>query len=130
MATYFKNISGNTINVEIFGVGKLHIPAEAQSVEIEPSVADAINEMVKPNKALEMVSASKSNPVVLSAPVDGTVNEPSVDMDKKLPPAIDYASLTNKQLKALCEVDGILVHRNANKAELLDLLGVGESVEQ
>lgn len=123
MSTYYKNVSGNALSINLYGVGKVSIPAEAQSIEIEDGVAQAINAMAKPNIVLEKVSETLKNPVVMSEPVEGAENTPAEE--DELEPAINYAAFTNKKLKALCEEAGIPVHRNANKAELLDLLGVG-----
>lgn len=120
MATYYKNVSGNHIKVELFGIGTISIPTGAKSVEIQPSVAKAINEMAKPAIVLEEVESTMDNPVVTDEDVEeGEVSSPEVD----------YASMTNKQLKEILDALDIPVHRNANKAELLDLLGVGEDIE-
>lgn len=55
MANFYKNISGHTINVPLFGVGVVHVPADAACIELEKHLADAINDMARPNVILEEV---------------------------------------------------------------------------
>jgi len=121
MAHYYKNLTGSTINIEIFGHGMVHIPADGVSVELPPDVALSINSMAKPVVVLEE-----------TFPKFEKETSPLVDFDVMLEPetTIDYAELPKAALKALLDDRGIKYHRDAPKAELLDLLGVGgEDVE-
>ena len=121
MAHYYKNLTGSTINVEIFGHGMVNIPADAASVELPPSVARSINTMAKPTVVLEE-----------TFPKFEKETTPVVDFDAMLEAetSIDYNELPKAALKALLDDRGIKYHRDAPKAELLDLLGVGgEDVE-
>lgn len=52
---YYKNISGNYINVKLFGIAPVIVPAEAACVEIDDAAADAVNGLVFPNRVLERV---------------------------------------------------------------------------
>ena len=114
MATYFKNLTNGEIRMDLFGVGEIVIPASAKSVELDASVADAINKMTKPNLVLEQTDVIEGySPIVNADPIP----EPEVP---------NYAEMTKAELKALLDKDEIKYHRDANKAELLDLLGVQE----
>lgn len=88
MAHYYKNLVGREISMTLFGVGKVKIPANAASVELEPRVANAINRMIYPSKALEEVIVTPNNPIVdaIEEPADvveDVVEEPAdVDADE------------------------------------------------
>jgi len=115
MATYFKNLTNSEIKIDLFGVGTVKIPANAKSVELTQHVADTINAMVKPNVVLESTDV-----------IEGY--NPIVGADEVVEPEIpNYAEMTKAELKEALDLADIKYHRDANKAELLDLIGVGES---
>lgn len=53
---YYKNLTGHQIKVVLYGLGEIVVPAEAKCVELNPSAADAINSMARPNVLLEEVT--------------------------------------------------------------------------
>lgn len=56
MAKYYKNLCNHQINVNLFGVGDVVIPANAKCVELEANVADVLNKMAYPEKVVEEVT--------------------------------------------------------------------------
>jgi hypothetical protein len=67
MLKHYKNLTGKQIDVTLFGVGRVVVPADAGCVPIKKNVADVINKMAFPNVILEEVEVTYTaveNPVV------------------------------------------------------------------
>lgn len=60
----YKNLTKNHIKVNLFGVGVVEVPANAQAVELEETVAQAINDMTYPNVILEETVAKPKPKIV------------------------------------------------------------------
>ena len=61
MIKHYKNISGRNLNVPLFGIGTVNIPTNALAVPLEEGTANAINQMVFPNKVLEEVDINANS---------------------------------------------------------------------
>lgn len=56
MANYYKSLADGEIRLNLFGVGEVVVPAKAKSIELDPAVAKAINDLVYPNVVLQEVT--------------------------------------------------------------------------
>jgi len=55
MTKYYKNIKGKDINLILYGLGEVKIPANAKCMELDEAVVNAINNMAYPDTILEQV---------------------------------------------------------------------------
>lgn len=75
---YYKSNSNNVISLSLFGVGAVHIPANAKCIDLDDSVADAINRMTYPNNVLEKVTPkiTVEDEVIVKKPARQPVRQP------------------------------------------------------
>jgi len=70
MIKHYKNIKNVSINLMLYGLGKVNILANTPYVEIDEEVANAINRMVYPDTLLEEIdvkTVAEEIPIAKSA---------------------------------------------------------------
>jgi len=75
---FYKNLTGVVLSIPLFGKGVLSIPANAESVELDESVAKAINSMVTVTVLEETTPKLTENPIA-KKPVAVVAEEAPVD---------------------------------------------------
>lgn len=106
---YYKNLVKHVIDLNLFGVGQVHIPADAACIELDENVADAINKSVFPNVVLEEV---KPNISVDNMPIVKAKEVEEVDVfsngeavEQEVTHLMDM--YTKRELQSKCDEKGI-----------------------
>ena len=109
MIKHYKNIAGAKIDVTMFGVGRIEVPADAACVPLESGVVDVLNKMSFPSVILEEVEVTYTavdNPIVTSDTLDDIEEINPVDI------------YTKAELVAMCEEKGISHTAKDTKTDL------------
>jgi hypothetical protein len=141
MLKHYKNLSGVKLDVTLYGVGRVEIPADAACIPLESSTAAVLNKAAFPNVVLEEVEVTYTavdNPVIKTEDVPMVMSEPTPEAEnvldvvenndelveiEDLEDGIEGAvnpidAYTKAELVALCEERGIAVVARDTKADL------------
>lgn len=126
MIKYYKNVCETTLNLNLYGIGKVHIPADAKCIPLEAHVAEAVMGMT-PLKILEEVTPDIEEASEVLVTKGAEIVEPVTPTEEiQEAPSLEAPSpfqlMTLEEMREYCTANNIEFSKSAGREVMLKKL--------